>query len=172
METSLASQQRTLTSYSHARQLEVVASLGTAEAAGETTSGAHNGAGPGNTEIAEGEREQGGKGEATDPPGTDTAATAPVVPTTVDADNAALSRIALETDMVSCKTYSDDTVWVSVVATHTLLRHASMYPETQWASPYIHEKVGCFEYEHDIASYDVLSDDTFDQTFFLVLPPK
>lgn len=131
LETSLASQQRTLTSYSHARQLEVVASLGTAEAAGDTTSDAHNGADPGNTEVAEGESEQGGKGGAADRADTDAAATALVVPTTVDADNAALSRIALETDMVSCETVNDDTVWVLVLATNTLLRHASMYPETQ-----------------------------------------
>ena len=103
LESSLASQQRTLTSYSHARQLEVVASLDTAEVAGEITSSADSGADPGNKEVAESESEQGGEGGATDRTDTDTAATALVVPTP-DSDNATLSRIALETDMVSCET--------------------------------------------------------------------
>ena len=61
LESSLASQQRTLTSYSHARQLEVVASLDTAEVAGEITSSADSGADPGNKEVAESESEQGGE---------------------------------------------------------------------------------------------------------------
>lgn len=101
VESSLASQQRTLTSYSHARQLEVVASLDTAEHTGETTSSAHSGAEPGNTEMVESESEQRGKGGATNQTDTDTAATALMVPTAVNAGNAVLSRIALETDMVS-----------------------------------------------------------------------
>lgn len=78
--------------------------------------------------MAESESEQGGKGETTDRTDTDPAATALVVATAVDAGNAALLRIALETDMVSCETVNDDTVLVSIMATHT--RHASRYPDT------------------------------------------
>ncbi|CAM9283578.1 unnamed protein product, partial [Laminaria digitata] len=107
---SLASQQRTLTSYSHARQLEVVASLDTAEPAGATSS-ANSGADPGN-------REGGGGGVENRTDAATTATAPPVVPT-ADAHDAALSRIALETDMTPAQVTTSWSMHRGLIALHT-----------------------------------------------------
>eukprot|EP00904_Undaria_pinnatifida_P005956 jgi/Undpi1/2490/HiC_scaffold_13.g05869.m1 len=129
---SLSSQQQTLTNYSQARQLEVVASLDTAETndkktagteaagkqAAEEASSAHSGV---NREIAETESDQEmggdrGGGDQTESASTATALVAP----TVDADNVAvLSRIALETDMTPAQVTTSWSMHRGHIALHT-----------------------------------------------------
>lgn len=94
---SLKSQKNILTNYSHARQVEVVASLGTATIV-EKISSAHGDQRRHNGSVGEIEKQEDWQDDAT------TAVDAAASVQTLDGmDDAALAAIALEADMVRTK---------------------------------------------------------------------
>lgn len=114
---SLKSQQKRLASYSHARQVEVVASLDTAETTSHARpeeAGGGNGVRPdGEADVQRDGREPteggGGGGEGRRPQ---------VEDDVEDTDKAVLSTIALETDMVSGYTYCRHSTWCTSIRHH------------------------------------------------------
>lgn len=119
-------------SYSHARQVEVVASIDTTEAASHSPLDPH-----GNSPRAEIAVTIGGVGQEGDGADAAAATVAALEEPAEDVSDAVLSRIAAETDMVSCKTnalllFWRRRLWKLFFNIYESARHSRFFSMLRW----------------------------------------